>query len=87
MASLSRGLGSLRPEVGQDDQVVPLVVSDFVELDPSLSPDGCWLAYASNESGRFEVYVRPFPDTATGKWLVSTSQGGDPVWRRAFLPS
>jgi Tol biopolymer transport system component len=42
---------------------------------------GKWLAYDSNETGRPEVYVRPFP-TGAGKWQVSTSDGFSPRWRR-----
>jgi serine/threonine-protein kinase len=53
----------------------------FVEVDAMFSPDGKWLAYASNESGRYEIYVRPFPDTG-GKWMVSNGGGSDPVWSR-----
>ena len=45
------------------------------ELFPALSPDGRWLAYASDESGTLEVYVRPFPETAGAKWQVSTAGG------------
>ena len=45
------------------------------------SPDGKWLAYSSGESGRFEVYVSPFPGPG-GKWLVSTQGGWFPQWRR-----
>jgi hypothetical protein len=45
------------------------------------SPDGKWLAYSSSESGRFEVYVTPFPGPG-GKWLVSTGGGWFPQWRR-----
>jgi eukaryotic-like serine/threonine-protein kinase len=44
------------------------------------SPDGKWVAYSSNESGRWEVYVTSFPD-ARGKWQVSTSGGEEPRWR------
>ncbi|SPE38575.1 hypothetical protein SBA6_900013 [Candidatus Sulfopaludibacter sp. SbA6] len=44
-----------------------------------MSPDGHWLAYASNESGRFEVNVRPFPGPG-GKWPISTSGGAFPLW-------
>ena len=51
------------------------------DVNPSFSPDGRWLAYASNESGRMEVYVRPFPGPG-GKWLVSTGGGSHPVWSR-----
>ncbi len=64
-----------------DMTAVPLLVtSDFQEIEPTLSPDGKWLAYASNESGQFEVYVRPFPDTRRAKWQVSTDGGADPLW-------
>jgi Tol biopolymer transport system component len=45
------------------------------------SPDGRWVAYQSNESGRFEIYVRTFP-RAEGKWLVSVAGGTQPRWRR-----
>jgi len=44
---------------------------------PSFSPDGKWVAYSSNESGRWEVYVTSFPD-AHGKWQVSTDGGEQP---------
>ena len=47
-----------------------------------ISPDGRWLAYQSNSSGVFEVYVRPFPDVAGGQWLVSTAGGTEPLWAR-----
>ena len=59
---------------------VPLVTTGFTEVNPAVSPDGRWLAYASNESGGFEVYVRPFPNTNDGKWQVSTEAGSAPVW-------
>jgi len=54
----------------------------FQELHPSLSPDGRWLAYTSNESGQREVYVLPFPDVNDGKWQISTGGGGEPIWSR-----
>ncbi len=63
-----------------DTTLVPLVISPAAEFHPALSPDGRWLAYASDESGAFEVYVRPFPETAAAKWQVSTAGGGDPAW-------
>jgi hypothetical protein len=47
---------------------------------PEISPDGRWLAYMSNESGRSEVYVRPFPDVDGGRWQVSTGGGDYPIW-------
>lgn len=51
----------------------------FAESDADFSPDGRWLAYGSNESGRSEVYVRPFPPGG-GKWQVSDGGGGYPRW-------
>jgi Tol biopolymer transport system component len=59
----------------------PFVNSAFNEATPAFSPDGRWLAYQSNESGRFEVYVRPFSGPG-GKWQVSTGGGSDPKWSR-----
>ena len=47
-----------------------------------LSPDGRWLAYASNESGRSEVYVRTFPDLSGSRWQVSTDGGQEPLWAK-----
>jgi len=52
-----------------------------VESNAAFSPDGHWLAYQSNESGRDEVYVRPFPGPG-GKWQISTDGGGFPTWSR-----
>ena len=49
--------------------------------DSRFSPDGRWLAYDSDESGRFEVYVRPFPGPG-GRWQVSMAGGSQPHWRR-----
>jgi len=45
------------------------------------SPDGRWIAFESDESGKSEVYVRPFPEGA-GRWQISPSGGGNPFWRR-----
>ena len=58
----------------------PLLQEKYLEKDPMVSPDGRWMAYASNESGKYEVYVRPFPDVNNGKWQVSTSGGNTPLW-------
>jgi len=67
--------------VGQESEPVPVVAEAFDEFEPALSPDGSWLAYVSNESGRNEVYVRTFPETADGKWQVSTDGAVEPAWR------
>jgi serine/threonine-protein kinase len=58
----------------------PLVQTPSEEYNAAISPDGRWLAYQSNSSGVFEVYVRPFPDVANGQWLVSTAGGTEPLW-------
>jgi Tol biopolymer transport system component len=55
--------------------------SPFIKSEPIFSPDGRWLAYFSNESGRNEVYVRPFPGPG-GKWQISTGGGTFPTWSR-----
>ena len=57
----------------------PLVVGDFDAMSARVSPDGHWLAYVSNETGRNEVYVRPFP-TGGGRVAVSLGGGAEPVW-------
>ncbi len=57
----------------------PLLKTSFDELQGKVSPDGRWLAYVSNESGRIEVYVRPFPGPG-GKWQISTDGGDNPTW-------
>jgi serine/threonine protein kinase/Tol biopolymer transport system component len=59
--------------------------SNFTDAGPSFSPDGRWLAYQSNESGKYEVYVRAFPAPSSGrggKWQVSNNGGGNPRWMR-----
>jgi serine/threonine-protein kinase len=63
-----------------DRNVSLLLTTEFIEGFPTLSPDGRWLAYQSNESGRFEIYVRPFPDFDTRRWQLSTDGGELPQW-------
>lgn len=58
---------------------VPLLRTPADEVSPSVSPDGRWLAYASNESGRYEVYVRSFP-AMSARVAVSLDGGTVPVW-------
>ena len=65
---------------GLDSTPVPLVASRFSESSPALSPDGHWLAYTSNETGDFEIYVVPFPNTRAAKWAISTNGGTEPLW-------
>jgi serine/threonine-protein kinase len=61
----------------------PLLQSPFNERHGELSADGRWLAYVSDESGRNEVFVRPFPDANSGRWQVSTAGGSHPLWSRS----
>jgi len=63
-----------------DRKPIPFVHSSFNETLPRFSPDGRWIAYVSDASGRREVYVQPFPGPG-GKWQVSTSGGDEPAWR------
>jgi len=54
----------------------------YFERNAELSPDERWLAYESDESGREEIYVRPFPDVDRGRWQVSSAGGRSPMWSR-----
>jgi serine/threonine-protein kinase len=63
-----------------DSALKQLIASSFNEVNPSLSPDGRWLAYQSDETGRDEVYVRPFPNVNAGKFQVSGAGGTAPRW-------
>jgi len=63
-----------------DRKPFPFLSTPFNEMQGVFSPDGKWVAYQSNESSRFEVYVRPFPGPG-GQWQVSTGGGASPRWR------
>jgi len=78
-----RGEDILGFRPGVDSVLTPLVATEFGERGPALSPDGRWLAYSSNSSGREEVYVRPFPDVDSGLEQVSVGGGSNPVWARS----
>jgi hypothetical protein len=62
--------------------IEPVLADRPAEVHPSISPDGQWLAYQSDESGRFEVYLRPWPDVRRARWQVSVEGGMSPTWRR-----
>lgn len=68
--------------VSGDRKSVPYLKTPFSEQNGHVSPDGRWIAYQSDESGRIEVYVRPFPNAPGGKWQISSEGGADPRWRR-----
>jgi dipeptidyl aminopeptidase/acylaminoacyl peptidase len=65
--------GPAKPEV--------YLKTQFAELNARFSPDGRYVAYTSDESGKPEVYVRPFPNAAGGKWMVSKDGGRLPSWK------
>jgi Tol biopolymer transport system component len=65
-----------------DRSAAPFLQTRAIEGAPRLSPDGRWLAYVSDESGRPEVYVQPYPGPG-GKWQISTDGGTEPVWNPA----
>jgi Tol biopolymer transport system component len=68
-------------ELGGSHRVEPLAHSrPGTKRNGMISPDGRWIAYESDESGRFEIYVRPYPDVQAGRWQVSTDGGVRPVW-------
>lgn len=80
---------AVTPGGNQDVYVVPttgepkpqmIVQTPFADVEPQFSPDSRWLAYASNENGRYEIYVQAFP-SPTRRWQVSTSGGRQPLWR------
>ena len=71
-----------------DKKPVPFLVTEFNEHDARFSPDGHWVAYDSNESGHYEIYVRSFAMNsartaveAGSKWQISNGSGDQPVWR------
>jgi Tol biopolymer transport system component len=66
---------------GRVPKAQPFLRTPFNEGVPVFSPDGRWLAYISDESGRFEIYVQPYPGPG-GKWQISTEGGTEPVWNR-----
>jgi eukaryotic-like serine/threonine-protein kinase len=73
--------GSLRDsgQAGQVRKAQPFLRTPFNESVPRFSPDGRWLLYISDESGRYEVYVKPYPGPG-GKWQISTEGGTEPAW-------
>jgi eukaryotic-like serine/threonine-protein kinase len=64
-----------------DRKAQPFLRTPFNESAPQFSPDGRWLAYVSDESGRYEIYVQLYLGPG-GKWQISTEGGTEPVWNR-----
>jgi serine/threonine protein kinase/Tol biopolymer transport system component len=69
------------PDKSGDQKPFPVVATNFTDVSPAFSPDGKWLAYGNDETGRQEVYIQPFPGGA-GRWQVSTTGGSRPNWRK-----
>ncbi len=63
-------------------EAVGLLTTPAAERTPTFSPDGRWVAYVSDESGRDEIYVRPFPDVDDARWQVSVEGANEPLWSR-----
>jgi hypothetical protein len=64
----------------QDKKAAPLIeVPSSSQINPSFSPDGRWIAYASNETGNVEIYVQPFPSTGA-KFQITRDGAGHPLW-------
>jgi serine/threonine protein kinase/Tol biopolymer transport system component len=80
----SSGTGDILVQrAGAGEKPFPFLATPFVEAGGRFSPDGKWITYVSNETGRLEVYVRPFlgvPASTEGKLQVSNSGGDFPVW-------
>jgi Tol biopolymer transport system component/tRNA A-37 threonylcarbamoyl transferase component Bud32 len=70
-------------EVGRDSTPRPLFATESSEGSPRISPDGRWITYLSNASGRREVYVRPFPNVDDGLWQLSLNGARSPRWARS----
>jgi serine/threonine protein kinase len=66
--------------LNQPRSVTPLVQSPSRERNGVVSPDGHWLAYESDSSGQFEIWVRPYPAVGTAQWQVTTGGGTRPLW-------
>ncbi|MDH3890532.1 MAG: serine/threonine-protein kinase [candidate division Zixibacteria bacterium] len=66
--------------VDGEKEAFAAVSTNFDEWYPEISPDGRWLAYVSDETGKEEIYVTPFPGPGS-KWQVSTNEGDRPIWR------
>ncbi|MEE8094178.1 MAG: hypothetical protein V3T47_08070, partial [Gammaproteobacteria bacterium] len=68
--------------IGSDSEPVWLLREPYQERNPEISPDGRWMAYQSDESGRWQIYVRPFPNVDDDQVTVSNAGGLRPLWSR-----
>jgi Tol biopolymer transport system component len=69
-------------EGGGDPRPLVRLTTQAQTLNSEISPDGRWIAYQSDESGRYEIYVNPFPAVDSGRWQISVAGGSHPLWAR-----
>ena len=69
-------------QMGEAEDPEPFVRTSASEWGAALSPDGRFIAYTSDESGQYQVYVKPYPPTET-RWMISAGYGEEPVWSAA----
>ncbi len=79
----NQDIGMLTLDAARKSEVRPLIQTTFNELNAEVSPDGRWVAYQSNQTGKDQVYVQPFPKVDAGHWQVSTAGGTRPLWARS----
>ncbi|MCZ6918113.1 MAG: hypothetical protein O7I93_15175, partial [Gemmatimonadetes bacterium] len=79
-AAGGRDIFGVRP--GVDSMPIQVLAGPYDKMAIALSPDGAWLAYQADETGRVEVFVRPFPDVDSAKLQVSNGGGTGPLWSR-----
>jgi Tol biopolymer transport system component len=75
-------LWAMRMDGQGEGTPVPYLAGTALEQQAQFSPDGRFVAYGSDQSGTWEIYVQPFPDASGGKWLVSSGGGTEPRWSR-----
>jgi Tol biopolymer transport system component len=79
-SGIGNDLWSLPMSDGTAGTPAPYLVAPGRQQQAQFSPDGRFLAYGSDESGTFEIYVQPFPNASDGKWMVSSGGGAEPRW-------
>ena len=77
------GIDLLQIALDGTRRVTPLLQTKFGERSGLVSPDGRWLAYESNSSGSFDIYLQPFPNVGGGQRQVSTAGGRQLLWARS----
>jgi serine/threonine-protein kinase len=78
----SPGQAQGTPAASSGSSVKRVIETPFVEIGPEISPNGRYLAFWTNASGQFEIWVRPFPNVDDGRWIVSNGGGTRPAWAR-----